>query len=85
VLRKFSALVAEPSYGSGGIPNAFVWGVAMVGACREVRGVGCCAVVGGGMLVGAFPLLVDRAGSWMGGASSLRLGAFPLLLDGHGS
>jgi hypothetical protein len=35
----------------------------MVGACLEVEGVGCCTVVAGGILVGAFPLLVDRVGS----------------------
>jgi hypothetical protein len=40
-------------------------------------------VVGRGILVGMFPLLVDGAGSWMGGAGSSWLGAFPLLLDGH--
>jgi hypothetical protein len=70
VLRKFSAFIAEPSYGLGGIPNAFVWGVAMVGACREVRGIGCCTVVVGRMLVGMVPLLVDGAGSWIGGVGS---------------
>jgi hypothetical protein len=37
------------------------------------------------ILVGTFPLLVDRAGSWIGGAGSSQLGAFPLLLDGHDS
>ena len=57
----------------------------MVGVCQEVGGVGCCAVVGGGILIGTFPLLVDGAGLWMGGASSSWLRAFSLLLDGHGS
>jgi hypothetical protein len=84
VLRKFSAFVAEPSYGLEGIPNAFVWAVAIVGACQEVGGIGCCTIVVGGILVGTFPLLVNRAGLWIGGAGSLWLGAFPLMLDGCG-
>jgi hypothetical protein len=57
----------------------------MVGAQREVGGIGCCAVGAGKILVGAFPLLVDGVGLWMGGASLLWLGAFPLLLDGRSS
>ena len=71
MLRKFSAFIAEPSYGLGGVPNTFVWAVAMVGVHLEVRGVGCCTVVVGRILGGVFPLLVVGVGLWTGGAGSL--------------
>jgi hypothetical protein len=52
-----------PLYGSEGIPNTFVWIVAMVGACLEVEGVGYCTVVASKIFGGTFSLLVDGVGS----------------------